>query len=75
MSIQCPRCRSFHVRSKGVAKQIGQRVGGAAGTVTGVAGVMQGASTGASIGIVAVKIVFLDFGGLSRIQFEDCEVC
>ena len=38
MSIQCSRCQSVNVRSKGVAKRIGQRVGGAAGTATGVAG-------------------------------------
>ena len=44
MSIQCSRCQSVNVRSKGVAKRIGQRVGGAAGTATGVAGAVQGAS-------------------------------
>jgi hypothetical protein len=52
MILQCPKCKSIHIKSKNYARKVGGTIGAIAGTIGGLSAIGYGARTGASAGLI-----------------------
>ena len=68
MSNQCPRCQSFHLAPRELAKKTGGVIGAAGGGIAGTLGAMSGAEAGAALGAVVGPLGFA-VGGLAGAIF------